>query len=612
MKRLLSSQIFPILAAALSMVLTLPSLGSGWMVDDHFHRVVMLGSEQFSEDLPGPLDMFRFLTGDRETNLRRMDEGILPWWTDPTIHGAFWRPVTAITHWLDYRLWPASPAIMHLHSVLWWGGTVLLAGLFFRRIMGPTWVAGLAMLLYAIDDARGLPVGFLANRNAIIATFFGLLTLILHDRWRREGRVAMMPPALGAFALSLLSSEGGLATTAYLFSFALLIDRGRLRARLLSLAPYALIVVVWRIIWRAGGYGVSAGMGFYIDPLTEPLAFLAALPVRIPALLLGLFGAPPADIHLFLGETGFVIHSVVAVVVLLIAAVIAYPYLRGGRDTGFWGLALLLSLLPISATIPSDRLLMFAGLGGMALVARFLEGYFRYTSSSSRKRDDVPGSQEQAASVTGGQRGLRLMAAKVLVVALVVLHLIFAPVALAIRSAYPSGPPALVEQLLIQVPFDPSIEEKTLIVVNAPLVFFNAYLPIIRGLDGQPVPHRVRHLASGIPAMKVTRHDERTLSVRPEWGFIRGFFDQLFRSSRRPLRIGDRIELGGMTVLIANLTPDGRPAEARFTFDWPLEDPRLEWLYWVDGEFRKWTPPQIGETVELVCDWPLSTLRKVR
>ena len=44
--------------------------------------------------------------------------------------------------------------------------------------------------------------------------------------------------------------------------------------------------------------------------------------------------------------------------------------LRGSAIAGFWATGLLLSLVPISATFPSARLLTFAGLGGAALVWR--------------------------------------------------------------------------------------------------------------------------------------------------------------------------------------------------------------------------------------------------
>jgi len=60
--------------------------------------------------------------------------------------------------------------------------------------------------------------------------------------------------------------------------------------------------------------------------------------------------------------------------------------------------------------------------------------------------------------------------------------------------------------------------------------------------------------------------------------------------------------LTGMTVEVTELIADGRPAEAAFRFDTPLEDRSLRWLEWIEGRFRPWSPPPIGETVELRPD----------
>ena len=39
-----------------------------------------------------------------------MDAGMTGWWTDPNLVMAYFRPVTVLTHVVDYALWPDSPA----------------------------------------------------------------------------------------------------------------------------------------------------------------------------------------------------------------------------------------------------------------------------------------------------------------------------------------------------------------------------------------------------------------------------------------------------------------------------------------------------------------------
>jgi hypothetical protein len=50
---------------------------------------------------------------------------------------------------------------------------------------------------------------------------------------------------------------------------------------------------------------------------------------------------------------------------------------------------------------------------------------------------------------------------------------------------------------------------------------------------------------------------------------------------------------------VTALTADGRPAEARFRFDRPLDDPSLRWLRWEDGVYVRFEPPPVGEKVTL-------------
>jgi hypothetical protein len=80
---------------------------------------------------------------------------------------------------------------------------------------------------------------------------------------------------------------------------------------------------------------------------------------------------------------------------------------------------------------------------------------------------------------------------------------------------------------------------------------------------------------------------------------MRWVFDRLFRSPDVPFRVGDRVELGRMSVEIESMTDDLRPKEALFRFSAPLEDASWRWLTWHDGQFVSFVPPAIGETVEL-------------
>src|SRR4051794_3567971 len=145
--RLLTSRHLPLAAAVLAVLLALPSLGNGWMLDDYYHRTVLLGRSRFRDLVGRPSEMFRFFRGDPGRTVPLMDLGLFPWWTDPDLKGEFLQALTVLTHRLDYALWPDSPVLMHAHSLLWLGAAVAAAAAFYRRMMGATRTAGVAALL---------------------------------------------------------------------------------------------------------------------------------------------------------------------------------------------------------------------------------------------------------------------------------------------------------------------------------------------------------------------------------------------------------------------------------------------------------------------------------
>ncbi len=582
--RVLRHRGWPVVLAFLAVILVLPSLRVGWVMDDHFLRLAAVGSPRGSEVIGSPTDMFRLLDGNPERTERLMDLGIVPWWTFKEIKAAFWRPLSVLTHWLDFRLWPQSPALMHAQSVLWYGALVAAVAFAYRRFLGHTWLAGAAALLYAIDDAHGLPVGFLANRNAILATLFGVLTILAHDRWRRDAWRA--GSVLGPLCLiaSLLSAEAGIATCAYLAAHALFLDRGAWRTRLIAVAPYVVLVFVWRIVWSHLGYGVS-GMDLYIDPGVEPLRFAQAAANRAPILLLGQWGFPPSGIAMALGSAGMNRLWLAASVFLTLLFAVLFPLLRREPVARFWALGMVLSVIPICATFPMDRLLFFVGFGASGLLAQFLVVAF---SRPSWRPTNIAW---RATAVALGS-------------VFVFFHFIIAPLALPARAAFPAGPKAWSEQLLVQLPTDKTVEDQDVVIVNAPSAIHMAWSAARAMLSGHPVPRHMRGLAPGLPSVEVFRVDAQTLTVRPRDGYLAWKFDRLARNDRCPMHVGQRVELTGMTVEVTALTDDGRPAEAAFRFAVPLEHPSLRWLQWKDGVLATFVPPAIGETVQLTPSPP--------
>ena len=74
--------------------------------------------------------------------------------------------------------------------------------------------------------------------------------------------------------------------------------------------------------------------------------------------------------------------------------------------------------------------------------------------------------------------------------------------------------------------------------------------------------------------------------------------DHLYRDTT-PMRVGDRIAYGGVSVEIADASEDGRPIEVWVYFNVDLEDSSLRWLQWKNGVYVPFEPPAVGETITL-------------
>jgi hypothetical protein len=561
------------------MVLVLPSVWTGWQQDDLVHRYFLLGNPDYKGETVNPWELFRFLDGTPDRGRALIDGGFVTWWTLENLRLSFWRPLASLTMWVDYLLWPNSGPLMHMQNLLWFGAVIFVAALLYRQYITAPWVAGLAALFYAIDDAHGLPAGWLAGRNALLVALFGLLVLLFHDRWRRKDwRVGAFVAPL-CLVLGLLSGEGVLAVGAYLFAYALFLDPGTPRQKVMSLLPYAVIALVWLIYYRLQGYG-AWGSGFYVDIMSEPVRFGYALLERGPVLLLDQWGFPPSALYMMLPPEGVTIVWLWALVFLLGLGVALYPLLRRDATARFWALGMLLSVPLICSTMPHGRLLFFVGIGGMGLLAQWMTGVQGHA-------DWVP-----------ANRAWRIPA-RILFIFFIVIHLVFAPLSLPINSTGADWGQKYIQDAAEIESLDAGVVRQDLIFVNPPIVFYAQYIYTARYLANLPLPRRVRALAPGMVNLQITRPDDRTLIIRPEGGYLAYPFDNVYRGPAHPMHLGQRVELTNMTVEITDLTADNRPAEALFRFGVPLEDASLKLLKWEDGKYVPFVIPAVGDTSNL-------------
>jgi hypothetical protein len=579
--------------AAAAVLLVTPSLGGGLIFDDLLQQLMLRDDPGLTGLSHRPFDLFRFATGDVVANHALMDEGVFPWWADPRALLSFCRPLSSFTHWLDHRLFPAHPWLMHAHNLIWYGALVLVAGMVYRRIFANAWQAGLALFLYAVDHSHGPAVGWVANRNAIMALALALPALAFHDDWckRRDRRAAVLGPVF--FSLGLLAGEGALVVGAYLVAYAVCLDEGTWPARLRRLLPYIGVVIAWRVVYLALGYG-SDRSGLYLDPGHDPLGFLAAVAQRLPILILAAFALPFSDLwdlYPLIAPAARWPVWCLGVGVMCGIVVLFRPLWRRDRSAAFWSSGCLLATLPMCSPFPNDRLLVGTSFGAMAMVALLLGAI------ADR-------------AYPGSSRALRW--AKPAAVGLAVLHVVLAPLMLPFRAHGVTTIDTLLRRADATIPATEDISDQTLVLINPPLDPFADYFPIYRAAARRPRPKHLRWLATGVSALSIERVDAHTLRVRPAAGYLSSSSQLMLRSRRHPLAQGEVVSLTGTTFEVTALTADGRPAEVEVRFSVPLEDPSLRFMQWGDSPNHGYVPfviPRQGQRVLVPAVDMLDVLR---
>jgi hypothetical protein len=520
--------------------------------------------------------LFRF--ADPAINPRLIAEGVLPWWSDPQLKISFCRPLSALTHELDYALWPHSQAAMHAHSLFYLA--VLLVAVFalYRELFDSRVAVCLALSLYGFDNTRILPIAWLANRNTLIACALSTFALTLQLRRGASKRDRWLSALL--FGAGLAAGEGAIAIVGYLIASAFFLDHAPPRERALKLAPHALVAIVYLGIARAFGYGVAYS-GAYLDPLTDFAHYARAFPGRAVALIGAEEGAAGAELwsayDLMLPGLSIVVAIYIAVVTALLARAL-WPLVRSSARARFFLVGALLALPPSAASSPHGRTLSWVSIGVMGLFAEFLLAHDR------------------------GRTYQRVIAAS-----LVIVHMILSPLTIPGGIRAVAGVEEHWERAARAIARFRRPEQDTVIYLNPPqdpLVVFTTALEAER----TEKVVRQRWLYSGFSPLRVTRNDARTLEVEVAAGFVREETERLFRGDAHRFSVGQRVDLPGLHVEILALTRDARPERVRFQFDRSLDDPRYLWLEWRDDDFVPYQPPAVGAGQSLAANDFASTM----
>lgn len=545
----------------LGLALRAPSLWAGFGMDDYAQLAMLDGQYPVAR---APWDLFSFSKGEPHEVHQLMSRGSLAWWSHPELRLCALRPLSSLLMWADVQLFGHAGAWHHAHTLVWWSLMLLAAALLLRQLLPARW-AGLALLLYVLDECHTYPVGWLANRNAIISATFALLALWAHVRHREDGwrRGRWLAP-LGV-ALAMAGGEYALCILPFFGLYELVAGPGTRTERARALVPLLVLVIAYVALHRALGFG-SYASNVYVDPAREPGAWLAVAAMRVPVLVADMFLAIPTG-KLALSPELMRVQAVLGPAALLLVGVLVPGVWRRldarGRGRLLWLMgAAVLAILPVASSFVSARLLLIPAVGGHAVVAALLlDGWDRVRDPALRQRVTT---------------WLRATVAAALVVAHMGLASWWGLEELLNINRLNEG--TRQATLLMQVD-DAKVPEQRLVVLTAADPMTLLYPPLVRWVEGHPLPRSWWVLSLAPRPHLLTRVADDTLEMEVVGGsMLTGQVEQLFRRPEFRFERDDRVELDGLSITIVKVDGDGRPLRVRYRFDVPVDDPSLVFL----------------------------------
>ncbi len=222
----------------------------------------------------------------------------------------YYRPLIALSFWLDNRLWGMEPSVMHLENILLHCANSLLVYFLALRIVADTSgklqssLPVLAALIFALHPVNVEAVAWIAGRTDPLLSLFVLSSLWFWLHWFEQPCWQDMAKAMLFYGAALMTKETALAFVAVVCMLSIMWPgtvnvRQRMMAFLVMVVPVLLLIIVVMVfsggnsaLTRFGsgdmvqpvqmGVDGFTALGFYIRKLFVPIPFNFAITVVHP------------------------------------------------------------------------------------------------------------------------------------------------------------------------------------------------------------------------------------------------------------------------------------------------------------------------------------------
>jgi len=119
----------------------------------------------------------------------------------------FYRPLTALSYWLDYKLWDLNPAGFHLTNIIIHSVSAVILYFIFRLLGWNSLLAFLPSLLFSLFPPHFENVSWISGRTDLISFFFASLSALFALFYLKKQKFFAILISSFFYLLSLLGKE---------------------------------------------------------------------------------------------------------------------------------------------------------------------------------------------------------------------------------------------------------------------------------------------------------------------------------------------------------------------------------------------------------------------
>jgi protein O-mannosyl-transferase len=266
-------------------------------------------------------------------------------------HTGYYRPLINLSYISDYKIWGLNAPGFRVTNLILHLFVCLALFCFYKLIFKQRDIALWLSLIFALHPITTESVSWVASRNNLLTTLFGILSFIFYIKAYEKMRFIYYPMSVLFFGLSVFSKEFGLMLLPILFLYQRTLGSKKtdFKIELREYLPYIIICALY-FFFRHNTIGSLLSPSGFADffPRLFYVPFIMLFNIRLIFL--------PYNMHSYIIErpNGYISTGNVCGILFLVLAVYLLLKNRKNKLFIFSVFAFLLAIFPASGLIPTS------------------------------------------------------------------------------------------------------------------------------------------------------------------------------------------------------------------------------------------------------------------